>query len=188
MALRKAAISVELREVALRDKPAEMLAISPKATVPVLQCVDGTVIDESLAIMRWALQQSDPGGWLLNAGSPDQQQLLELNDGPFKQALDRYKYSNRHPEDSAENYRRQAESALIESLEKRLQQCSFLGGDSACLTDLAIFPFMRQFAGVDPAWFEQSDWPATRNWLHHWLTHPDFVEVMKKPPAPPFSR
>ena len=98
LALRVAGVPYELREVALKAKPAAMLALSPKATVPVLQLPDGSVLEESLDIMAWALAQSDPEGWLAQGSPEEAQALIERNDGPFKHLLDRYKYANRHPE------------------------------------------------------------------------------------------
>ncbi len=180
MALWCAGIQVDLLEISLRDKPAAMLKVSPKGTVPVLHCADGLVLEESLAIMRWALGQHDPQGWLLQADQPEQLKLVQLNDSDFKHWLDRYKYAERYPEFGAEYYREQALACLIVELERRLTLTPYLGGQTACLSDVAIFPFVRQFAAVDPVWFAQDLWPATRAWLEGWLQSVLFKTVMDK--------
>lgn len=184
MALRCAEIAVEVREISLRDKPPEMLAISPKGTVPVLHCADGRVIDQSLDIMRWALAQNDPLHWLrCQPGSEayaQQETLIACNDTTFKHWLDRYKYAERYPEFDATYYRGQALSCQIEVLEQQLSQHAFLGGETAALSDVALFPFVRQFAAVDAAWFETSPYPATRRWLRGWVESDLFKRIMAK--------
>jgi glutathione S-transferase len=180
MAIHQAGVDCQIHEVSLRNKPQALLELSPKATVPVLHGADGRVIDQSLEIMRWALAQHDPDGWLLRQSFQDNEGLLDTNDGVFKQWLDRYKYFERYPEHAQADYRLQAEESLIHPLEKRLAQDSFLGGTQPCLTDVAIFPFVRQFAAVDPAWFAQSGWCSVRAWLNGWLQRPVFIAVMHK--------
>ncbi len=180
MALWCAGIEVELEEISLRDKPAALLAVSAKGTVPVLHCADGLVLEESLAIMRWALAQRDPQGWLLNADHVEQQALVQINDTDFKHWLDRYKYAERYPEFGLEYYREQALGSLITKLEQRLTQTPYLAGQTACLSDVAIFPFVRQFAAVDATWFAQSPWPATRAWLNGWLESVLFKTIMDR--------
>jgi glutathione S-transferase len=186
MALWCAEIAVDLREISLRDKPPEMLAISPKGTVPVLHCADGHVIDQSLDIMRWALQQNDPQGWLRWAAGSEafarQESLILCNDTTFKYWLDRYKYAERYPEFDQAYYRQQALSCQLEVLEQRLSQSAFLGGEKADLSDVALFPFVRQFAAVDAGWFEASPYPATRQWLRGWVESDLFKKIMAKPP------
>ncbi|KQX17675.1 MULTISPECIES: glutathione S-transferase [unclassified Sphingomonas] len=149
----------EIREVKLSAKPAELVAASPKATVPVLQLPDGTVIDQSLAIMRWALGRSDPEGWLDRADEA----LVAANDGPFKHHLDRYKYPERYRSDREEH--RAAGLAMLAVLEERLAAAPYLGGEARGLTDAAVFPFVRQFAGTDPGWFDAAPLPHLRDWL-----------------------
>ena len=180
MALAAANIKCELREVVLSDKPAEMLAISTKGTVPVLQLTDGQVIDESLDVMHWALQQSDPEHWL-NVNEDETQLLVERNDGEFKQNLDRYKYFNRYPEHSQEYYRNQAESFLL-TLEDHLQinKCAGLVADKLSLADIAIFPFIRQFSRVDYDWFLNSPYHETKQWLSNIEGSEKFLNVMNK--------
>lgn len=181
MALWAAQIQVEVREVSLREKPQHLLQISPKATVPVLQLADGSILEQSLDIMRWALQQNDAHGWLkgdvLMADS-----LISTNDGEFKQALDRYKYPERYPQQPALFYRQQGEQ-FLQRLEALLDQHHFLLGDTASIADVAIFPFIRQFAAVDAEWFEQSAYPKLREWLAGWVNGELFAAVMQKFPA-----
>ena len=181
MALCIAGIEVEQIEISLRDKPQAMLDISPKGTVPVLQCADGQVIDQSLDIMRWALLQNDPQQWLQHADDADQLALIQRNDTDFKYWLDRYKYAERYPEFSSAYYRQQAEAILLNDLEGRLAQGPYLGGQTPCLSDVAIFPFLRQFAGVNAQWFSTSSFPALQAWLAAWLDSELFASVMAKP-------
>lgn len=181
MALWVAKIQVEVREVSLRDKPAHLLQISPKGTVPVLQLPEGAVLDQSLDIMQWALVQTDPQGWL----NPDRDAIAELitiNDGDFKKALDRYKYPERYPEQAQVFYRQQGEQ-FLQLLEAALQQHRFVLGESASMADVAIFPFIRQFAAVDAEWFAGSAYPQLRAWLNGWLESALFVQIMQKFPT-----
>ena len=181
MALWAAQIQVEVREISLREKPAHLLQISPKGTVPVLQLPDGTVLEQSLDIMQWALMQNDPQGWL-NADRDAVQRLIVINDGDFKKALDRYKYPERYPEHSPAFYREQGEQ-FLQVLETALQQHRFLLSDTASMADVAIFPFIRQFAAVDAEWFAASAYPGLRIWLESWLGSPLFAEIMQKFPV-----
>lgn len=183
LAIQVAGIQVELREVVLKNKPAELLEISAKATVPVLQLPDGRVIDESRDIMLWALQQHDPQHWL-----GDEQALLETanqlitsNDVDFKPNLDGYKYADRHPQ-SAEFYRQQGEH-FLQQLEQKLQSQRYLLGDQVSLADMAIFPFIRQFAHIDKNWFEQTTYHRLQQWLAALLAAGSFKQIMTKYPA-----
>lgn len=181
MALSYAGIVVEIREVSLRQKPVHMLQVSPKGTVPVLVLPDGQVIDQSLDIMQWALQQHDIDGWL----SADPQHvalLIAENDGSFKKHLDRYKYADRFPEHSAEYYRAQGE-LFLEKLEQYLQKNNFLSGSAISFADIAIFPFIRQFAAVDNGWFESSDYIKLKSWLQYLVETELFERVMVKHPT-----
>ena len=183
MALMKASVTCELREVVLRNKPEQMTHLSPKGTVPVFQLPDGEVIDESLDLMRWALAQADPDAWLRVA--PEwTEQLIELNDGPFKRQLDRYKYFVRFPEHSQEHYRSEAEPYLV-MLEEALQQHE---GKGLCdtrltLSDYAVFPFVRQFSKVDLKWFTTMRHPCLVEWLQRIESGTLFRSVMQKYPA-----
>jgi glutathione S-transferase len=149
----------ELREVKLSAKPPEMLEVSPKGTVPVLVLQDGQVIDESIDIMRWALGQNDPEGWL----DRDDAALIAANDRRFKHHLDRYKYPQRHGSDSAEH--REAGCALLMQLDARLAGRGHLCGTERGLADMALFPFVRQFAEVDREWFDCLPLPHLQSWL-----------------------
>jgi glutathione S-transferase len=174
---------VELREVVLREMPAALLECSPKGTVPVLVLPDGTVIDESRDIMDWALARSDPDGWQLQ----DAQQhdatnvLLDENDDVFKADLDRYKYADRYPEHSAGHYRAQGERFLAR-LEQRLDCHVYLLGEQLSVADIAIFPFVRQFAFVDRDWFDSAPYPHLQHWLAGLLATDLFAGVMQKYP------
>lgn len=177
MALRYSGVPVEIVEVSLKAKPAEMLAISPKGTVPVLDA-DGRVIDESLEIMRWALAQNDPQGWLLD-GDSRIAELIEANDQGFKVDLNRYKYSERYPEQPMEVYRAQG-AVFLQRLEGLLQDRDYLLADHPSLADIALLPFVRQFAHVDREWFAQTPYPRLQAWLHNFLESDLFTSIMKK--------
>jgi len=180
LALVYADIRVELREVTLKNKPEQLSALSPKGTVPVLQLQDGVVIDESLAIMHWALAQHDPKHWL--AITEDDRRLMAWNDGDFKYFLDRYKYADHYPDYPAPYYRQQAEVFLAE-LESRLTACRYLSGKDFSLADAAIFPFVRQFAAVDEKWFQAGGYPALKIWLEGLSASALFNAVMLKYPV-----
>ena len=181
MALRYSAIALDIVEVSLKAKPAEMLALSSKGTVPVLH-VDGRVIDESLETMRWALDQRDPQDWRL-ADAPEGQrltaELIEENDQVFKLHLNRYKYPERHPEQPMEHYRSEGE-AFLRKLEERLQARPFLVAAHLSLADVAVLPFVRQFAHVDRQWFAQAPYPRLQDWLEGLLDSELFVAIMAK--------
>ncbi|CAN5426415.1 glutathione S-transferase [soil metagenome] len=172
MALAIGGHRVALREIALRAKPDQMLAASPKGTVPVLVAPDGAVIDESLDIVRWALALHDPEDW----AEGDDRALIAANDGPFKHHLDRYKYADRH--DSYPIEHRAAALALLAPLEARLRDCANLTRDDRALADIAIFPFVRQFAATDPDWFAALPMPRVQAWLSRHIASPLFESVM----------
>lgn len=178
MALKYADIMVEVCEISLKNKPTAMLKASPKGTVPVLVLHDGTVLEQSLDIMRWALQQRDTASWLAADGIMTLQ-LISENDGSFKQALDKYKYAVRFPEQPTEAYRAQAE-VFLQKLERLLCQNQFLLKEQVSLADIAIFPFIRQFAAVDSVWFESADYPNLKAWLKALIGSVLFISVMEK--------
>ena len=180
LALKASAVPVTLREVVLRDKPAAFVAVSPKATVPVLQLPDGRVLDQSLDIMRWALSMNDAQDWMREGEQATIDALIALNDGPFKQALDRYKYAPRHPQRPATAYRDEAVDVLLAPLESRLRAHRFLLRDTPSLADMAILPFVRQFAAVDAAWFAGSTLPRLRAWADALTASPLFDAAMVK--------
>jgi glutathione S-transferase len=177
MAIAVSGVQVELREVVLRDKPPELIEASAKATVPVLVLPDVAVIDESLDIMRWALRQNDPEGWL--AG--DAQDLITQNDGPFKAALDRYKYPHRYELENGDAHRDEG-IAILAQLNTRLSETPFLSGEMRGITDLAIFPFIRQFAETDRAWFDAQPLPHIHRWLGQHLSSELFASIMHRYP------
>lgn len=205
MALLQAGRPFRAFEIVLRDKPAQMLALSPKGTVPVLVLDNGHVIDESWDVMRWAWQggpsgpggphpDPDPEGWWARGQTPDNLALVQRNDGAFKRLLDRHKYPERFTPDEAlagpstpAAVRAAACAEALHScllpLEARLQTHAYLGGATPCATDLALFPFVRQFAAVDAAWFTAQALPGLQRWLAHWLASPLFEACMVKLPA-----
>ena len=175
-----AKLQVELREIVLKNKPAQMLAISPKGTVPVLQLLgsDKQVLEESLEILQWALAQNDPHG-LLNTDLVRAHALIEQNDQQFKHWLDRYKYADRHPQFSQLEYRQQGE-VFLQVLEELLGKNTYLLGDHISIADIGIMPFVRQFAHVDREVFYSLPYPHLQQWLTDWLEHPAFQQVMVK--------
>lgn len=173
-----AEFNVELCEVALKNKPAAMLAISPKGTVPVLQLPNGQVIEESIEIVEWALATQDPQG-LLNTDLAQADRFIQQNDQEFKHSLDRYKYSDRYPEQSQLEYRQQGEK-FLQTLENLLTENTYLLGNSISKADIAIMPFVRQFAHVDRDTFYALPYPQLQQWLKRWLEHPVFELIMKK--------
>lgn len=177
LALRYCGVPVRIIEVSLKAKPAEMLALSPKGTVPVLS-VDGAVIDESLAVMQWALVRHDPDDWLLQ-GDPAVLELIAENDHGFKYQLDRYKYAERYPEQPMEAYRAAGE-VFLRKLEQLLAQREYLLADHPSLADMALAPFVRQFAHVDREWFAGAPYPRLQRWLEWFLNSPLFIRVMAK--------
>lgn len=180
MALASADIQCELREVLLRDKPAAMLDASAKGTVPVL-VLSERVIDESLDVMRWALDQRDPQRW--HEGSAEETRtLVSNNDGPFKHHLDRYKYAPRYDDVDA-GVERDLAASFIAKLEARLAHGAYLFGDAPRLADVAIFPFVRQFAGVDTTYWHRAPFANVRRWLDRWCESPLFTRCMHKSPA-----
>jgi len=181
MALHVAKITVILREVDLTNRPEEMLCHSPKGSVPVLVLPDDQVIDESLDIMKWALEKNDPTDWL-KTKSNGAYELISTNDGDFKHHLDRYKYPEWHEGTVKEEHRTQAER-FLSTLEQRLTEHAFLDSDRPSLLDAAIMPFVRQFAAVDEEWFTTSPYPALKIWLAQFLKGENFLKVMGKQPV-----
>jgi len=177
LALRYSGVCVRIIEVSLKAKPAEMLALSPKGTVPVLS-VNGEVIDESLAIMQWALAQHDPDNWRLQ-GDPSVLALIDENDQGFKYHLDRYKYAERYPEHPMEHYRAEGE-VFLQKLEGLLADRAYLLAHHPSLADMALAPFVRQFAHVDRGWFARAPYPRLQRWLEAFLQSPLFIGVMAK--------
>lgn len=183
MALLVADITFDAHEVSLRDKPSAMLALSPKGSVPVMLLTDGKVLEQSWDIMGWALERQGPRHWWVGAQTVENLGWLANNDGVFKHHLDRYKYSERYQESDRNNPREQALDAFLLPLATRLKSSRFLGGVEPCATDLAIFPFVRQFAAVEPNWFAQQSFHALHGWLANWLSSILFLRCMHKLPS-----
>jgi glutathione S-transferase len=180
MTLCYAGVDFELREVALKAKPAALIAASPKATVPVLVLEDGRVLDQSLDIMVFALAQSDPEAWL-DGWNDDGRALVARNDGPFKRSLDCYKYPARFglPVEAG----RAEGLGVLSDLNERLAQHAYVMGPRLSLVDVALFPFVRQFAGVDQAWFDRQDLSHLHRWLSGLIGSDLFGHVMARYPT-----
>lgn len=181
LALHYAGCAVQVHEVAMKHKPAELLALSPKGTVPVLD-TGSVVLEESLDIMRWALAQHDPQDWRLlddPAAAQQGEALIARNDSTFKAQVNLYKYAERYPEYTRAQYRLQAEPWLAE-LEGLLGGRPYLLADYPSLADAALLPLLRQFAGVEPKWFAEAPYPQLRSWLQGWLASDVFKAVMAK--------
>jgi len=183
MALDVSGIKVEHREVLLRDKPAAMLTASPKGTVPVL-VTDSSVIDESLDVMIWALEQNDPENWL---AEKDQDRLdIETFLDTFKDRLDRYKYASRYDPSvqrgDVDVKQRAAAMTVLTQFTSSLDDAQYLRGDQPRLIDIATFPFIRQFAAVEPEWWNGSAPKPLLLWLSEWLNSERFRRIMTKHP------
>ena len=183
MAIAVSGQNCELREVVLRSKPAEMIEVSPKGTVPVLVLPESHVIEESMEIMYWALDKDDPEEWLIttNQYRKDTDLLIAENDGAFKENLDKYKYSARF-EHGDPVYHRSECLTFLDKLNERLSATNYLCSDKFSLIDAAISPFVRQFANTDREWFDTLDFPGIHRWLQLILESDLFVSVMKKYP------
>jgi len=180
MTLAYAGIRTSHREVSLRNKPAALLEASPKGTVPVLVLQDGGVLEESLDIMGWALSKQDPKGWLAR----QDKKLIDDADNDFKPNLDRYKYQNRYPnlpkEQDADYFYARCKTFLAK-LEALLAQHHFLSGDDVGFTDIAVYPFVRQFANVERSRFEALPYPKLIEWLREFEASTLFTQVMIVP-------
>lgn len=181
MALKYAALKVELREVDLNAMPPALLKISTSNTVPILQLSDSSIIGESWDILKWALAQNDPDIWLGKNSKHllDAEILVENNDYSFKEDLDHYKYADRFPEHSKEHYRQACEQFIAE-LETLLADNNYLLGDQLSLADIAVFPFVRQFSLVDINWFEQSPYVRVKQWLDSLINTELFQHAFQK--------
>lgn len=185
MALLQVGVAYQAHEVSLRDKPPAMLALSPKGTVPVLVLPSGEVLEQSLDIMRWAFEVTgDLEGWWARAQTPVNQSLWARCDAAFKHHLDRYKYPQRFSDAlGVEHHARLALAVLLEPLEVQLQAHTHLGGGQPCAADIAILPFVRQFAAVRPTWFEALPLIALKSWLAGHMQSPLFEVAMRKQPT-----
>ena len=181
LAIKVSGIEVDMQEVSLRAKPKELLACSPKGTVPVLKFADGRVLEQSLDIMHWALTQNDPERWLDGdqVVMAEMMSLIQHNDESFKPKLDLYKYAVRFPQHSEAYYREQAEPFLVD-LNARLRNDGYLLAGRYTLADMAIFPFIRQFANVNPDWFYASRYQHLIAWLDRLISSELFQNIMQK--------
>jgi len=181
MALKYASIEYEHREIEFRNKPQTMLLVSPKGTVPVL-CVDGRVLDQSVDIMRWALGKADPDDWR-GVDESISRAWIERNDGPFKVLLDQYKYPNRFPELNQVDVLSSAIDLMLDPMDNLLQSKTYLLGNKTSWVDVAIFPFIRQFAAVNPQRFEDLPFASLKKWLNQYLESELFNSIMNKHPV-----
>ncbi len=181
MALKYSGIQVELREVDLKNMPEQALKLSQHATVPILVLADGSVMDESWDILKWALKQNDPDNWLgdNNEFLLDAEILIETNDFSFKEDLDHYKYADRFPEHSKEHYRKAGEE-FIGELEEMLANHQFLLSGRLTLADIGVFPYVRQFSLVDKDWFDQSPYSKVKKWLNSLIDCELFQDAFQK--------
>ncbi len=181
MAIYIASAEVEHIEVSLKNKPQSLLDYSPKGTVPVVVTANGEVIDQSRDIMLWALHQADPENWLLQKDPPRQEemnQLVDTYDIKFKPLLDGYKYFDRYPEFSQAEYRLQAE-LFLQLLDDRLTKHKYLMDEQIRFADVAIFPFIRQFANTDKIWFVTSPYKNLQRWLDDCINTAMFAAIME---------
>tara|TARA_Y100001970_G_scaffold62302_1_gene79578 strand:+ start:161 stop:709 length:549 start_codon:yes stop_codon:yes gene_type:complete len=176
MALAYTETQVEIREISLKDRPKELYQASKKGTVPVLITLNGVVIDESLDIMVWALQGSLNQTWLID--DCDDMDSINQNDTLFKKWLDRYKYHDRYLEDSKEYYRMQC-GKVLSDYEEQLNKTKYLLRNTVGIADIAIFPFVRQFANVDYQWFE-NNYSNLKYWLEEIASSDLFLKIMDK--------
>ena len=178
LAILASGLTVELREIVLREKAPEFLTISPKGTVPVL-VTSSAVIEESLEVMLWSLDRSDPESWLVmpEAGY----EWIARCDGPFKTALDHTKYAVRYPDLDPEQERGRAAEFLLD-LNSQIANSDWIFGATCTLADMAIVPFIRQFANSDRSWFDAQPWPNLQRWLSRFLASDRFVSIMTKYP------
>ena len=173
---------VLLRDIVMKNIPADMLSVSAKGTVPVLLFEDSSVIDESLDIMIWALGVNDPAN-LLYRHEPDafslMLDLIKRNDTEFVDSLNKYKAAARYHDVNVVVCRQECES-YISHLEQRLTEHEFLMGVTPSLADYAILPFIRQFSRVDRKWYLQSPYQNIQRWLEIHYQNPLFSRAMTK--------
>ena len=174
--------TIIIRAITLKNKPLAMLEASPKGTVPVLILADGTVLEESIDIMHWALKQNDPNNLLAQA-QPDTHQaiiaLIQRGDDQFKHPLEQYRAAKRYHRDTELKWRQQCE-VFIQELEQRLTDNGFFIGNSISLADYTFIPFLRQFGRVDRKWFATAPYPKVKSWLSTQLQSQLYARMMKK--------
>ena len=179
MAIHISGQKCELREVLLRDKPPSMLEYSPKGTVPVLILQDGSVIDESLDVIDWALNLNDPDDWQRSKDTKKTKELIKINDGEFKYHLDRYKYSKRYDNEDPEFHRKKC-LKFIESLNNELNNSKYIFDNNISYVDIVLLPFIRQFRIADMEWFDSLPYDNIKDWLSKFLDSFLLNIIMKK--------
>jgi len=179
--------SVSLRAIVMQNKPPEMLRLSPKGTVPVLVLEimnKTTVIDESLDIMLWALNLSDPDNLLYSQDADALVEMLQIindSDKDFKPKLEQYKRAKRFHGNDEEQCRLLCEP-FIQVLEYRLTQHEFFMGSTLSLLDYALLPFIRQFSRVNRQLFLHGPYTHLQSWLNYHLQSRLFSKAMFKYP------
>ena len=177
MALAYTDVQIEIREISLQNRPEELYKVSKKGTVPVLITVDNLVIDESLEIMLWTLKNNLNQTWLTKNFNQELE-MINRNDTLFKKWLDRYKYYDKYPENSKEYYRKQC-NYILSDYENQLNNTKYLLRNDISISDIAIFPFVRQFINVDRQWFE-SNYNKLTCWFEEISSSNLFILIMKK--------
>lgn len=181
MVIKSSQITVEIREIELKNKPREFLELSPKGTVPVLLTDSGQVLEESLDIINWALDSNDPNNLLseCNLSKSQFKELLKKLDDDFKINLDKYKYPNRY-QGVDRNFNRDANLNFLENLDNLLKKSKYINCNHLTLIDYLIFPFIRQFRNVDENWFDCLNFNNLQKWLNNLMESEDFISIMKK--------
>ena len=180
MALLSCGIDFDIFEISLKDKPKQMIEISPKGTVPVFVYKD-LVLDESIDIMNWATEQKNNTSIKINPNDlAIIKTLIKSNDGEFKNKLDLYKYTSNKEASLKIRYRKECE-VYIRNINERLETHKYLLSNKFGYLDMAIFPFIRQFFNVDLKWFEEASYNNLKNWVERISISDLFIQVMKKP-------
>ena len=180
MALLSCGTDFDIFEISLKDKPKQMIEISPKGTVPVFIYKD-LVLDESIDIMNWATEQKNNTSIKINPNNlAIIKTLIKINDGEFKNKLDLYKYTSNKEASLKIRYRKECE-VYIRNINERLETHKYLLSNKFGYLDMAIFPFIRQFFNVDLKWFEEASYNNLNNWVERISISDLFIQVMKKP-------
>ncbi len=178
MALILASKKCELREILLKNKPEEMLEISTKGTVPVLQFQD-RVLDESLDIISWAMESNNSNLHIYSeAEEIFSLELLRLFDTKFKYHLDRYKYSSRYDAEPQEH--QQECRVILEALEVEIDPNPWIFGSTVSLLDISILPFIRQCKIANPDWFHTQKFNKVITLLNYFEKDDLFMQAMQK--------
>ena len=181
LALRLCKIQCIIREISLKAKNSEFLKVSPKATVPVLVLPNGEVLEESLDIIYWSLEQNDPSKLKINNQLANEtNKLIELFDTEFKFHLDRYKYSSRYNIKNSQVHRDKGRDLLV-LINNLLEGKNYIGGKNISLLDISILPFVRQYRIADIKWFDNNlGLDNVSNWLNIFLNSGLLASIMTK--------